>query len=67
MAARGKLQTQPHGERHTAVMDDMQRRYMLCLLAQNEEQCIEEFGEFRYVIPPTNVCHLKMRNLEENN
>lgn len=56
-----KLQAQPYWERHAAVVNDMQGRYMLCFLTQYEKQSIEKFCEFRYIIPPADICHLKLK------
>lgn len=39
-------------------MDDVQGGHVLVLLAQDEEQSVEEFRELTEVIPPTRVCHL---------
>jgi hypothetical protein len=46
-------------ERHHAMMNHVERRDMLIFLSQDEEQSIEELGEFGDVIPPTGLRHPK--------
>jgi len=53
-----KLKTHPDREGHAAVMNDVQCRDVLVLLSQNEEECVKELCELRYVVPPANVHHL---------
>jgi len=38
-------------------MDDMQTRYLIILLAQYEEDCVEKFRKFAKIVPPTNLGH----------
>lgn len=38
---------------------DMQRWNVLVLLAQNKEERVKELCEFWYVVPPTDINHLK--------
>lgn len=53
-----EFQTQPNGERHTTVMDDMQCGYMFSLFAQIKEYRIKKFGKLSDEIPPAGRGHL---------
>lgn len=44
VAARGELEAHPDGEGHDAVMDHVERRHVLALLAQDEEELRMKFG-----------------------
>lgn len=40
------------------MMNDMEGGHMTVLLPEDEEECVEEFGEFGEVVPPTRPRHL---------
>lgn len=49
----------PYWEWHATVMNDMKGGHMTILLSEDEEKCVEKFGEFGEVVPPTRPCHLR--------
>lgn len=49
------------------MMDNMECRYLTILFPHEEKEGVEKFREFREVIPPTSVCHLKIKTKLEVN
>lgn len=39
------------------MVNDMKGGNVLIFLSQNEEKCIEELGEFGYIVPPARFSH----------
>jgi hypothetical protein len=47
----------PREEGHDAVVDDVQRRHVVELLARQEEEGVEELGELAEEVPPRRSGH----------
>lgn len=56
-----ELDAKPHRHGHDTMVYDMQRRYMVILFPQYEEESVEELGVFGKVVPPRRLRHLQQK------
>lgn len=57
-----ELDAEPHRHGHHPVVYDMQRRHVVILFPQHEEESVEELGELGKVVPPRRLRHLQQKS-----
>lgn len=58
MTAWSEFNAPPNGHWHQSVMDDMQCGHLIVTFAHHKENGIEEFSEFREIVPPATFGYL---------